>query len=490
MPRIALTGGAYQARSVIASAQRCLNLYAEPMPQVQGEPAQFAYYPTAGLSLLLTMPENIVRGIRQSSTGHIYAVAGKGVYRIEPGAPFVPGTPWTITHLGDITAGRTTPVSMNDNGSTMFIVDGTTGGWTVNLSNDAFAQIGPSADPAGMFAGADAVAYLDTFFVFNKPGTPQFYWSLSNAATFDPTALDIANKETTPDNLVTLAVAKSEIWLLGQRATEIWTDIGASDTQFQRMPGVLVDHGCVAKYSVAVYDDAVYWLTDGRAGERFIARGAGYTATRISTYAIETQLRDYPRVDDAIGMFYSQSGHSYYVLTFPTADHTWVYDVTTGQWHEWLWLDSNGDEHRHRVNCIGVVYDGIPMGGDWQNGNIYEISSLVFTDAGNPIKRVRSFPHIINDSKRVFYRQFIADIAPGNPSSGTAVDLSLDWSDDRGNTFGNPVSQAMGGIGTYLTSLQWQRLGMSRDRVYRLFWSIAADTALQGCWIEIESAQT
>lgn len=32
----ALTGGAYQARSVIASAQRSVNLFSEPMPQGQG----------------------------------------------------------------------------------------------------------------------------------------------------------------------------------------------------------------------------------------------------------------------------------------------------------------------------------------------------------------------------------------------------------------------------------------------------------------------
>ena len=63
--KLQLSGGAYQARSVIASAQRCLNLVAEPMPQIQGEPAQFAYYPTPGLTTVLTMPQNRIRGLRQ-----------------------------------------------------------------------------------------------------------------------------------------------------------------------------------------------------------------------------------------------------------------------------------------------------------------------------------------------------------------------------------------------------------------------------------------
>ena len=96
--KLQLSGGAYQARSVIASAQRCLNLVAEPMPQIQGEPAQFAYYPTPGLTTVLTLPQNVVRGIRQASNYVIYAVAGSGVYRITTGST------WSSTHLGDITA--------------------------------------------------------------------------------------------------------------------------------------------------------------------------------------------------------------------------------------------------------------------------------------------------------------------------------------------------------------------------------------------------
>jgi len=91
----------------------------------------------------------------------------------------------------------------------------------------------------------------------------------------------------------------------------------------------------------------------------------------------------------------------------------------------------------------------------------------------------------------VFYRQFIADMAPGNPVETTpapSVDLSLDWSDDRGNTYGNPLTLSIGDIGTYLRSLQYQRLGMARDKVFRLSWSVPTDTALMGAWIEVESA--
>lgn len=420
MPRLALNGGAYMARSVIASAQRSLNLYAEPMPQAQGEPGPAAHYPTPGLRLLGALPEGPIRALKQTTTGGVYAVAGAGVYLINT-------SNWTGTRLGAITSGRPYAASMQDNGTTLVIVDGTAGGWTVDLATNAFAAL---SDPTGSFVGADKVDYLDTFFIFNKPNTPQFYWSLSNEAQFDTYAQDFANKESFSDLLVTIAVAKREIWLLGERTTEIWYDQGApggaGDSQFAQIAGTFVDHGCAAKYSVATYDDAVYWLARDRAGQGIVMTGAGYQVNRITTYAIEQELTTYPRIDDAVGFVYSLGGHVCYVLTFPAADRTWCYDITTKLWHEWLWIDSNGEEHRHRANCCYPINDTL-VAGDRENGNLYAVEVAAYTDNGQPIKRQRSYPHILNEGNRVYYRQFLADIESGNPASGagTIVDTRL-----------------------------------------------------------------
>src|SRR5215468_10763883 len=122
MPTVPLTGGAYTARSVVASAQRSVNLYGEQMPQHQGEPSPVAHYPTPGLKLLGTMPQNAIRGLRQASNGKIYCVAGTGLYLVDP-------TAWTGTLLGSIGATRTGPVSMTDNTLTLMVVDGSPWGW-------------------------------------------------------------------------------------------------------------------------------------------------------------------------------------------------------------------------------------------------------------------------------------------------------------------------------------------------------------------------
>jgi hypothetical protein len=78
-------------------------------------------------------------------------------------------------------------------------------------------------------------------------------------------------------------------------------------------------------------------------------------------------------------------------------------------------------------------------------------------------------------------------------TSGTSVLshlISLRWSDDRGHSYGNPVTQNIGEIGEYKTSLQWQRLSYARDRVFELSWATPMPTALQGCFVDVTPASS
>jgi hypothetical protein len=489
--KIPLTGGAYQSRSVIAAAQRCLNLYPELLPQEEGEPAPVAHFPTPGLRLLIYTPELPVRAVRQAANGNIYVVAGKGVYRYIP-ATLTAG--YFFNHLGDITPGKVTPASMMDNGLDLLIVDGSPNGWSVSLADDTFT---PVPNTPGGFVGGDRVDLVSNFFVLNMPGTQYFYWSGLLALTFDTSETgDLAAKSGASDLLVTLVVAKKEVILLGERTGEIFYNAAILDpttgfllSQFAGVDGTFIDHGIAAKYSAASNENTVFWLSRDRAGKGIVMKMTGYQAARISTYAIETELTKYSRIDDAIGFVYQLNGHVFYVLTFPAADHTWVYDATTGQWHEWLWIDSNGNEHAHRAMCVYPCF-GELLAGDRQYGNLYALDPLVHNDWGFPIKRERSFPHMLAEGRRLFYREFLADMETG---TGPSVEpdknlISLAWSDDRGRHFGNPVTNSLGGLGDTQVSLQWQRLGMARDRVFKLSWAIDAPCALQGAWITFDLA--
>lgn len=485
--QIPLIGASYEARSVIASAQRCINLYPEINPESAQATFPVTHYETPGLYLLKNIAEaDTVRCTYRTSNGYLYVVVGHTIYYIN--------SAWGVTHIGTI-ASSTTPVYMQDNGLAILVIDGTPDGYAIDMESQRFSRVSSTN-----FYGGDRVDYLDTFFLLNRPGTNQFYVSLA-LVTFDMLvagtafdSLDIAAKSGYPDPLSGLIVMHREIWLIGQLTTEIWYNTGASDFVFQSLPGAFIEHGCVAKNSIATQDLSVYWLSQDEQGQAIVMRGASYQALRISTHAIENEFQKYAVISDAIGFTYQQDGHTFYVLTFPSANKTWVYDQATELWHERTWTDSNGNLNRHRMNCMCNVY-GKNVAGDWQNGNLYDLNLGATTDNGQPISRIRAFPLFNNGAKRVSYGQFIADMEVGNDDG--AIDgsdainppvVSLRWSNNRGKTWGNRLQQSLGAAGEYDTCLQWQRTGMARYRVFELSWSAPVKTSLNGAFVSGETS--
>ena len=462
------------ARSIIADAQRCVNLYPENNPEDAEVPV--THYPTPGLRVYSVPPiSGESRCIYTASNGQRFEVIASSVYAIDTAGGY--------TLLGKLNSlsGR---VYIQDNGIDAVVVDGTPTGFTIHLGTNDWAQI---SDPA--FYGADRVDYVDGYFVFNKPGTQQFYISNYQSTTFN--SLDIASKSSAPDLLVTLAVMHREIWLFGQKTVEVWLNTGASDFTFGRMPGVFIEHGCAAKNSVAKIGLTLFWLGQDERGRGMVYAGRNYTANRVSTHAIEQEIATYSRIDDAIGLSYQQGGHEFYVLIFPTANKTWCFDIASGMWHQRGYLEANGSISRHRMNSISF-YQNMHLVGDWKTGVVYVLDPNVYDDAGNPIIRIRSFPHIGASGKRALFRQFIADMEVGSGVSNDAYnpELRLRWSDDRGASWGNAVAGNLGKVGEFLTCIQFQRLGYARDRVFELSWSSPVKTALNGAYVNISSART
>lgn len=470
MAKAPLTTGAYQAKSIVANAQRCVNLYAEK--NTQDSPFPFTFYPSPGLTVLATAAPRIGngwRGLYTASNRVTYGVCGSSVYSIS--------STWGLTKLGEISS-QTGQVSMVDNGVYLVIVDGSQSGWSVLLSDGTFALLNTST----AFSGGNTASFVDGFFVLNIPNTNEWYISLSDEISFDPT--DFASKTGFSDMLVGIDVTKRYIYLLGAQTTEVWFNAGDPTFPFERLPGVFMEHGCAAVNSIAQMDGEIYWLAQSAQGNCYINKSRQFNAEPISTFALDNEIGTYARIDDAVAFTYQIEGHFFYVITFPTADKTWQYDLMTQQWNELNWIDADGALHRHRANCYASAY-GSPIVGDWENGNLYLWDVNNYTDNGNPIPRIRSFMHSVDDnSDRISYREFIANMEVGNGSNYSAVPVYLRWSDTRGKSWGNAVSISLGMEGEYLTSLQWQRLGMARDRVFELSWSAPVKTALLGAWVQ------
>jgi len=179
----------------------------------------------------------------------------------------------------------------------------------------------------------------------------------------------------------------------------------------------------------------------------------------------------------------------------------WTDTTATVLPQDGTWLGSFAGD----VSGNGSVTSGGASDADGQ-------SIALYWDAANAIHVLPPFSAgtyattsgISRDGAIVWGMVDASDTPPPPPSGRLAMDdvvctveaglssnlISLRWSDDRGHSYGNPVSQSMGEIGEYRTSLQWQRLAYARDRVFEISWSVPCGAALQGCWVDVTPAQS
>lgn len=464
MRRIILASASYTTRSLIASAQRCVNLYPEANPVDAAAPMTF--YSTPGRVLWSTLPTAPVRGMWKVSTGDLYAVGGSLLYRYNAGA-------WvSLCSLASISG----PVYAADNGISAVFTDGTMSAPTVNLSSYATGYMSGAG-----WLGADFVEFLSGFFIFNKPNSQIFYTTAAYDLTVD--ALDFASAEYSPDRIVRHIRDHNEVWFFGEKSSEVF---GVSGGLFplERIGGATQESGCAAPGSVCRMDNSMIWLGSDERGDAMVNRAEGYRAVRISTHAIEEEMRKYDRIDDAIAYSYQQAGHSFYVLTFPAASKTWAYDAATGQWGERAYRTQGNVMQRVRDNCH-VFYDRKHLVGDYESGKIYELDLDTYTDDGAEIVRIKSFQHMTADGARQFFSKMVLDMqAAGGVELAPMV--SMRWSDDGGNTWSALLTVSLGLVGQYLNKPTFNRLGMGRDRVFEVSTSANAKIALQGAFVEAE----
>ena len=344
-----------------------------------------------------------------------------------------------------------------------------TDSFTVNIP--VFGQI---TDPA--LLAASRVAFIEGWLVFSQPGTRTFFTNANVPYTLLFAGSFYALKDSSTDNLVTLFENNRELWLIGERTSEVWYNSGNQNFPFVRIPSIGPQIGCAATHSITRIGPELVWLARNEQGQNIVVKQVNYEWQRISTHAVDHALASYDVVNDAIGYAYEEDGHWFYVLTFPTADVTWVYDGKSGLWHKRLSYDTAaGMYHRHRSNAYCQVAD-VRLVGDYQNGSIYQMSRNFYSDNGAPIRCQRRAPHVWKkqNRKRIFHGWLQVEFTPGvglQTGQGNSPQAMLRWSNDGGLTWSNEHWTSIGAAGETRNRAIWRRLGHARDRVYELNYS-------------------
>jgi len=438
----------YQARALPLSAQRCVNYFAEAAPK--DAKSDTVLYNAPGIKAFGS--GGLVGAVRGSfyMGGVLYIVAGNTLYSVtSAGAATSLGT--INTHVGNVSmaANRASPQELG-------FVDGTDG-WTYDTSN-GLVQI-----TDGDFAAADTIAFQDGYFIFSKANSSEFFISaLNNGQSID--ALDFADAEGSPDEVVAVFSDHRELWVFGEISTEVYFNSGNADFPFERINGAFIERGLAAAFAVAADDNTIFWLGD----DGVVYKANGYVPQRVSTHAIENAIAGYSSVTDAIAYFVTIAGHKLFHLTFPTGQACFVFDVSTGLWHE---RESFGQNYWRGGSSYVRAYSKDIVGDAFQ-GKLGELDMDTFQEYGSTMQGILVSGVVHSDRKNIFHRRLELDFEAGvglTSGQGSDPQVWMDYSDDGGRTFSlRKPQRSLGKIGEYMTRLRWNRLGRARNRIYRL----------------------
>ena len=385
---IPIVGESYTLVSQNASAQETINLFPEI---VKSGKVPVALYGTPGLDLKVTAGNGPIRAMRVMGA-FLYVLSGNTLYKID--------SSWAATSLGTVSSssdGSAVAASMSDNGTQLVILTPTDGKGYIYTIAGGLVLIS-DAD----WVASDTVTFMDTYFIFSRTGTNRFHLSATNDGT-SYAALEFASAESHSDAIVAVLSIQDRLWLFGKESIEQWQDTANATFTFEKIIGATIERGCAAAASIAELDNTVFWL-----GDDHLVYRAGLTPERISTHAVEQAISRYTTISDARGYAYAQDGHTFYVLTFPTQDVTWCYDVATQAWHK----RKSAGVGRHRVSTC-VAFNNKTVLGDYANGKIYVYDMDKYTDDGATITRTRITQPVYSGNERLFMSRMQVDFQSG-----------------------------------------------------------------------------
>ena len=441
-------GGSYVAQTPNAANAFTMNWYVERVG-LPGATTPQVLVPTPGVTRLETATSSPGRG-RLTYKGRAFAVIGTQFGEIAKNGTF------TVIGTVAIDTNPATICTNGDGGGQLFVTSGDHG-YIYDLTAATFTEVRTSATTMG--------AHLDGYFIALDVATSTIFLSaLLDGTIWDPT--QYAQRSIRPDPWVSMIVHDRYLWLHGQETSDVWYNQGTFPFPFAPHPSGLMPYGCAAPFSPQVVDGAVMWLAQTAQGSGDVVRASGFVPEVVSTPALQAQLADLT-LSDAIGDTYEDLGHSFYVLTLPTAGLTPVYDTSTQLWCDrGTWVPAQMRFTAWRPLYHLFAFDKHLML-DRQTGDIWHLSATIHTDVdGSAVRRVRRAPDLWRENARLTVPRFEVYLEPGlglTSGQGSDPQVSLRISPNHGKTWRAERLRSAGARGHYDTRVRWLRNGSGRS---------------------------
>lgn len=282
----------------------------------------------------------------------------------------LPSTAGTAIGNTATVAGTTEPVTFASNGQQGLQVLVTSGGlgYVFNLSTNTLTQIADGDFPGNV----TQCEFFEGYGVVLVGDSDQFQISaLEDMTDWDP--LDVYQRNIGSDNFVAMVQNQRELWFFGRETTLVYTNTGNALTPLQPIPGLLIQHGCLAQYTAKRADNSILWLGRNEYGQASVYAADGYTPARISTFAVEQLLSQSADLSVAVAWVCQLRGHTFYVLHVPDLPFSPVFDLSVKQWVDWADWDTTDAVWLPYVGRTSCAAFGQALIGDKETEGIYAL---------------------------------------------------------------------------------------------------------------------
>lgn len=398
-----------------------------------------------GLTEYINVPAGAIRSNMLPNANFVYFVAGSRLYRVS--------TDLAIEDLGIIGGAGRASLEQNSapDGNQICVLNGAGQGYIFTVGGVLEQIIDPD------FFTTTSVTILNERFWFTRDGTNEFFGSeISNGLAYNP--LTFATAEESPDNVVNIIAKKSALWVVGERTTQYYQSTTDTTLPLRSVFGATKERGIIAKDSLSEVSDFFAFLAD----DGTVRLVTGTDMQKISTLELELRIKGngtltYPGFDDvrnAIGFFIDGPIHKIYVLTFPSNNYTWCYDLRTGFTHE----RASEGLNTYRIGS-STIFDQQIIGGDIFTGMLWVIDPNQRTEGTTLQRTTLRTPSITHD------RNLTIPLIELDMEVGQVNDPSLEprlivrYSKDGGNTFVTKEPISLGKKGNYRKRVPLRNFG-------------------------------
>lgn len=442
---------------------RLINAYAEIAPE--GSRSKFITRRAPGLDPAFTAGSGVPRGALLVGS-ILYIANGDKVRSVTKS-----GDDYTVEELSG-TLGGTGDVTMAHNmrATNQILIQHSAG----------MSQIIGSAVSA--FSDADLpsslmITYQDGYF-FLPTAAGRVSASDLNDDEFNSNSFVTA--ESSPDGMVRCVPFRRDMLFMGQTSTEVWTNQGATPFPYARvtvLPIGLFGINAVTGFEPGFPGPLVFVGNDGK-----VYKMVGYGLEAVSTPHIERLLAAVTDRSTVRMASFIAAGHHFVTLSSP--DWTFVLDLSApgNFWHE---RKSYQRDNWRVAFTIYAFNEWLAL--DAESGAIYRINERNFREATHPLvfevwsTQQHGFPARTAIDRATFDMVVGVGMDRGIDPIESNPKVSISWSDNGGQTFGNALLRSLGTQGE-IVPIDIRRTGLTSPtgRQWKLQVSDPVEVSLMG----------